>query len=139
MRLNNRQQDPIKLEDDNLQDVDKFIYLGSVVYKDGGADKDIRSRISKARYAFISLRPIWNSAPLSLRSKLRMFNTNVKSVLLHGSEIWRTTKTNTHKQQTFFNRCPRTINIRWLDVISNIDLWEQATQSPIDIEIRKRK
>ena len=140
MRINNKKQDPITLHDEDLDKVEKFVYLGSIVNKDGGTDEDIKSRINKARHAFNTLCPIWNSPALSLHNKIRIFNTSVKSVLLYDSETWRTTKSNTHKLQTFINRCLRKIiNIRWPDVISNADLWDKTGQSPMEVEIRKRK
>ena len=140
MRVSNKQQDPVRLQQENIKEVDKFVYLGSVVSKDGGTDEDIKSRINKARHAFNTLRPIWRSAALSPRNKIRIFNTNLKSVLLYGSETWRVTKTNTNKLQTFTNRCLRNIlNIRWPEIISNKNLWEETRQIPVEIEIKKRK
>ena len=140
MRVNNRQQDPLRLHQEDIKEVDRFVYLGSVVSKDGGADEDIKCRINKARHAFNTLRPIWRSTALSLHNKIRIFNTNVKSVLLYGSETWRVTKTNTHKLQTFANRCLRNIlNIRWPEVVSNEQLWDRTKQVPIESEIKKRK
>ena len=58
MRITNKKQDPITLHDEDLNEVEKFVYLGSVVNKDGGTDEDIKSRINKARHAFNTLRPI---------------------------------------------------------------------------------
>ena len=140
MRINNRQQDPIQLQQDNIKEVDKFVYLGSVVSKNGGTDEDIKSRINKARHAFTTLKPIWRSTALSISNKFRIFNTNVKSVLLYGSETWRVTKGCTHKLQTFINKCLRSIlHIRWPEKISNEDLWSRTNQTSIEIEIRKRK
>ena len=140
MRINNKKQDPITLHDEDLNEVEKFVYLGSVVSKDGGTDEDVKSWINKARHAFNTLCPIWNSSALSLHNKIRIFNTNVKCVLLYGAETWRTIKSNIHKLQTFINRCLRNIiNIRWPDVISNIDLWDKTGQNPIEVEISKRK
>nr|KAG5691042.1 hypothetical protein BaRGS_021253 [Batillaria attramentaria] len=140
MRVNHKQHDPIQLHQEDIKEVDKFIYLGSVVSKDGGTDEDIKSRTNKARHAFRTLRPIWRSTALSLRNKIRIFNSNVKSVLLYGSETWRTTKTGSHRLQTFINRCLRNIlNIRYPLVITNQDLWEQTRQVPIEQEIKKRK
>ncbi|XP_068719550.1 uncharacterized protein [Montipora capricornis] len=140
MRKNNKKQDPITLHDEDLNEVEKFVYLGSVVNTDGGTDEDIKSRINKARHAFNTLRPIWHSSALSFHNKIRIFNTNVKSVLLYGSETWRTTKSNTQKLQTFINTCFKNIvNIRWPDVISNADLWDKTGQSPIEVKIKKRK
>nr|KAG5692410.1 hypothetical protein BaRGS_032463 [Batillaria attramentaria] len=140
MRVNHKQHDPIQLHQEDIKEVDKFIYLGSVVSKDGGTDEDIKSRTNKARHAFRTLRPIWRSTALSLRNKIRIFNSNVKSVLLYGSETWRTTKTGSHRLQTFINRCLRNIlNIKYPLVITNQDLWERTRQVPIEQEIKKRK
>ena len=50
------------------------------------------------------------------------------------------TKTNTHKLQSFTNRCLRNIhNIRWPEVVSNEQLWDKTKQTPIETEIRKNK
>ena len=51
------------------------------------------ARIGKARAAFVMLKNIWASGGISMRTKLRIFNSNVKSVLLYGCETWRTTQT----------------------------------------------
>ena len=64
----------------------------TVVDKDGGTDEDVKSRINNPRHAFNMLHPIWNSSTLSLYNKIRIFNTNIKSVQLYGSETWRPTK-----------------------------------------------
>lgn len=58
MQINNKKQDPITLHDEDLNEVEKFVYLGSVVSKDGETDEDINSRINKARHTFNTLRPI---------------------------------------------------------------------------------
>ena len=120
--------------------MDKFTYLGSVVCKDGGADKDIKSNISKARHTFRTLTPIWRSSALSLHNKIRIFNTNVKLVMLYGSETWRTTRTNRNKRQTFVNRSLQNIlNIRWPEIISNEELWARTKQALVEEDIKKRK
>jgi len=140
MRINHHQLNPIQLQNEDIRETDRFVYLGSVVSKDGGTDEDIKSRISKARFVFNTLRPIWRSSALSLHNKTRVFNTNVKSVLLYGSETWRVTKTSTSKLQTFINRCLRNIlNIRWPEIIPNQQLWDKMNQAPIGQQIMKRK
>jgi len=91
MRANSKQREKIKLKDVELEDVHSFTYLGSIVTSDGGADEDVKSRIGKARQTFNTLRPVWNSTSISIKTKLRIF-TNMKSVLLHGSETWSVTR-----------------------------------------------
>jgi hypothetical protein len=69
-----------------VEEVDKFVYLGSVIFKDGVAEDDVRNRIILANAAFGSLRNVWTSTRLSRRLKLKIFNNNVKSVLLYSCE-----------------------------------------------------
>ena len=106
IRINNRQQETVELNGKPTAEVDRFVYLASIIAKDGGTDQDVTARVSeKPGFAFSSLRPIWNSSSLSPEEQtLRLFNTNIKSVLLHGSETWRVTKTLTKKVQTFVNK-----------------------------------
>ncbi|VDP15827.1 unnamed protein product [Schistosoma margrebowiei] len=83
---------------------------------------------------------IWNSKQLSTNIKVRIFNTNVKTVLLYGAKTWRTTTTTIKKVQVFINSCIRKIlNIHWPDTISNSLLWERTNQLPAEEEIRKRR
>ena len=77
---------------------------------------------------------------ISRRTKVRLFNSNVMSVLLYGSETWRMTKTTLGKIQTFINTCLRRIlQIHWPDKISNADLWRKTEQLPAEDEIGRRK
>ena len=77
---------------------------------------------------------------ISRKTKLRIFNTNVKSVLLLGSETRRATKGTCRKLQSFVNRCLRSImGIHWPEVIRNEELWERAEQERSDTRIRRRK
>ena len=71
---------------------------------------------------------------------MRIFNSNVKSVLLYGSETWRKTKMTQRKIQTFINNCLRRLfNIRWPVKVSSEDLWKRAGQEPVAKQILRRK
>jgi len=71
-----------------IEVVDHYTYLGSIVSKTAKTDEDVKAKINKARQAFVTLRPVWRSKTLSCCTKLRLFNSNVKSVLLCGAETW---------------------------------------------------
>jgi len=93
------------------------------VSKKGGTDVDIQARIRKARQAFAMLRPIWRSTALTTKTKLRVFGSNMKTVLLHGSETWRLTKRLEQKLQVFINKSLSNIlHIWWPRKISNKEL-----------------
>ncbi|RUS74141.1 hypothetical protein EGW08_018096 [Elysia chlorotica] len=58
----------------------------------------------------------------------------------HQRETCRDTKTDSHKLQSFTNRCLRNIlNVRRPDVIQNKEIWDRTKQTPIETETRKRK
>ena len=86
LRVNAADTSPINLEGETLEEVEEFTYLGSIFDKQGGTDADVRVRTGKARGAFIQLKNIWSSRDLAITTKIKIFNSNVKSVLLYGAE-----------------------------------------------------
>ena len=65
----------IDLNGTPLDCTSSFTYLGSIVTSEGGADKDIRARIGKARTAFLKLRHIWKTSNISKNTKIRLYNS----------------------------------------------------------------
>ena len=117
MKINTTAKTPVTVGGEPIREVDSFIYLGSAVDRQGGMDRDVTARIGKARAVFVMLKNIWSSKEIRTRTKLSIFNSNVKSVLLYGCETWRTML---QKIQTFFNTCLRRIyNIRWPEMTPN--------------------
>jgi hypothetical protein len=97
-------------------------------------------RIRKANGAFIQLYPIWKNKIISKKTEIRIFNTDVKSVLLYACETWKVAQQISRRMQVFVNRCFCCIlNLRWPDILSNEDLWGITKQEPITAPIRKRK
>ena len=124
-----------------VERVESFQYLGSQIASNGGTSADICARIKKARAAFASLRKTWRSGQITHRTKIRIFNSNVKSVLLYASETWGVSAANTQKLQVFVNRCLRYIIRAWWphNWISNTELHRRCHQKPISTEILERK
>ena len=61
-------------------------------------------RINKVRHAFAVLKPISKSRKITFRTEIRPFNTNVKSLLLYGSECWKITYEPARIIQEFIHR-----------------------------------
>ena len=140
MKVNSRSSEPISLESGTVEEVQDFIYLGSNISTNGGADKDVELRINKARHAFRTLRPVWLSSQLSINTKIRIFNTNVKPVLLYGCETWKTTQSLNNKLQVFINsRLRYILKVWWPNKISNKELWKKTKQEEISTTIKRRK
>lgn len=54
--------------------------------------RDITASVEKKWAAFIGLSHVWKSRVIYRNTKLCIFSTNVKSLLLYGSDSWRSTK-----------------------------------------------
>ena len=140
MKANTKSKNVVTVDGKPLEETDCFTYLGSKINKTGGTEEDTKARIQKARVAFLMLSKIWKSKLIKLKTKMRIFNSSVKSVLLYSSETWRITKHTVNKIQTFVNRCLRRImNVKWSDKVSNNTLWTKTNQLPVEIEIKRRK
>ena len=113
MSVGTKQDDGMMIAGEPIEEVDEFRYLRSIVRKKGRTDEDIQACIGKAKQAFAMLRPIWRSTALTTRTKLRVFGSDVKAVLLYGAETWILTKELKQKLQVFINKCLRSILRIW--------------------------
>jgi len=86
MRINSTYTEKIDMRGVELEDVGQLTYLGSTVSKENSTHQDIISRIGKATAVFKTLRPIWTESATSTKTKIKIFNSNVKSVLLYACE-----------------------------------------------------
>ena len=107
MRVNTSNIQKFRLENTEIEEIESFVYLGSVVSKNGGTEEDVTSRIKKATGVFVQLNPVWRNHNTSKSVKIRLFNANGKSVLLYACETWKTTNQITRRLQIFANKCLR--------------------------------
>jgi hypothetical protein len=88
-----------------------------VVTNTGGAEEDEKIWIKKANAAFIQLCWILKARKIAIATKLTVFRSNVKSVLLYGCQTWKVAQWITRDLQTLTNsfitpiRC--TVNTTW--------------------------
>ena len=140
MRMNSKSREPITVGEGTIEAVNDFIYLGSKMQADGDSEPDIKRRISKASQAFSMLKNVWKSKKLSHNTKIRIFKSNVLSVLLYGCESWKITTTISRLLEVFQNRCLRRIlKIYWPNTISNVELHRKTSTSPIMSVIKWRR
>ena len=106
--------------------------------KDGNTEAEIKTRINKARGAFAALKNIWKTKTISKKTKIRIFKSNVLSVLLNATESWKVTKGICHILEVFQNKCLRRIlHIFRPNNISNAELDERTGMLPISLEVKK--
>jgi hypothetical protein len=71
--MNNKE--PLNIQNEIIERVTQFTYLGSIIDNTGGTEADIMARIQKAQIAFSALNKIWHSAAYSTQTELHIFNT----------------------------------------------------------------
>ena len=79
MRTGVRHQESLERHRKAVERVSEFTYLGSIISETGGTDENITARIRKVQSAFSMFMPVWKEKCIRLQTKLRIFNTNVKS------------------------------------------------------------
>ena len=115
---------PVELENENLEEVEEFTYLGSIMSKSNATVKDITNCLQKAKSSFVQLNKIWRSPNISEKTKIKIYHSNVLSVILYGAECWTVTQRDSQRLSGFHTSCLRKIcRIYWPKKITNKELW----------------
>ena len=130
----------IKIGEEPVKEVEHFRYLGSVVSSNGNASEDIRLRIGKASGAFANMLKVWRCRSLSLKTKLRVYEATVLSVVLYGCESWQMKAKDSAKLDAFHHSCLRRIlRITWRDMNTNEEVKRCTNQQDLSRIIKKRR
>lgn len=101
-----------------LNQVEQFTYLGGVISQDARCELDIKRRVNLATGIASSLKTVWESRDISLKTKVRVYKALVMSVLLYNSETWTMKRTDESRLRVFemavFRRiCGVSLRDRW--------------------------
>ena len=125
----------INCEGEELKNVFKFKYLGSIFAANGEQMFDIKRRIALAAKRCGQLRHCFDAKGIDMGTKLKIFKAAITSVLTYGSEAWRLTR----EAKTTINGA----NARLISRITGKDAHAEASprSRTFDIiqAIRKRK
>ena len=132
-------QRPIKVDGNDVETVNDFIFLGSNV---PSTTVDVKRRISLANTAFGKLKKnIWSRNDVPVTLKMRLYKALILPIAIYGAETWSLTKEDTRKLSVFENNCLRAIlRIRLQDRISLKRIRKMAKlETPIENIIKKRR
>jgi len=76
----------VMIDGDELEVVDEFVYLGSLVTEDNRTSREIRRRIISGIRAYYGLHKTLRSKKLSPRTKCTMYKSLIRPVVLYGHE-----------------------------------------------------
>jgi len=137
-----RQPFPVKIMTDQkqLENVESFKYLGSILTNDGRCTCEIKCRIAMARAAFNKKRALFTSI-LDLELRKKLVECYVWSIALHSAETSTLRAVDQKHLESFEMWCWRRMEkISWTDHMGNENiLLRVKEQRNILHEIRKRK
>jgi len=131
---------PIAVAQGNIEYVERFTYLGSVISSDGDVETDINTRLAKPAAVFRRLDNVWRSSTLSLKIKLDLYTSLVVSTAVYASETWKSTARICQQLDVFHQRNLRKIlGITWKDHVTNMEVLSQTGQQRLQDIVAERR
>ncbi len=135
------QRQAILLDGEPLEDVEKFKYLCSMFVANGKGTEEIRSRINLARSAFSRLQScLWSRREISFRTKGRVYQAVVRSILLYGCETWLVRVTD-EKMLGVFDKYSirRILRVKCRDYVPSVELRRRICLTSIPALLVQRR
>jgi hypothetical protein len=132
--------DDLVIGTEKVEAVTDFTYLGSVISQDCTSTRDVNRRIGIASSTMGRLRKIWSSKRLSLKTKLRLYNSLVISVIMYGASAWTLTSALSKRLDAFDTRSLRRIlGLTWRDKVTNEETRARTSQQPLTLLITRAR
>ena len=110
----------IQADEEDIEVVNTFNFLGSLIVDTGGSSEEIKRRLAMARSSTISLTSIWKDRGISRKTKIRIMNALVFPIATYGSETWALGAADRKKINAFEMWCwRRMLRISWKEHKSN--------------------
>ena len=120
MRTEEAMAGNICLENRDINEVDSFKYLGTIIRNDGSLEDEFAERLKRGHQTMGRLNKIWRSNRLSSHTKIRLYISLVRSVLTYGNESWYCNETIERRFRVFENKALRRIlGVKWQDRVPN--------------------
>ena len=85
--------------DQKFEVVESFVYLGDGISPNGGCEVSTIARICSAWGKFCELLPLLTNQAIPLKSRGKVYNSCIRSVMLYGSECWALTTADVQRLQ----------------------------------------
>ena len=117
----------IAVNGEELEQVTKYKYLGSIVTQDGRCVDEIKTRIAIAKTAFNKVKSLVTNRSISVGLRKRFIKSYVWSTLLYGCESWNMSKEMERRieaaEMWFFRRM---LKISWTERVTNEAVLQRA-------------
>ena len=104
------------LDGEKIDEVESFVYLGSLIDTKGSSAQEIRRRLAMGRRAVQNVVSIWKSRGMSLGLKVRFLKATAFPIAIYGCDPWAMTSGDTKRVDAFELRCyRRLLRVSWTE------------------------
>lgn len=118
----------ITINNQQLNVVDKFTYLGSTLSRNVVIDDEVNARLAKASVAFGRLyKNVWDRRVIKTETKIRVYRAVVLTTLLYGCEEWTVYQWHARKLNHFhMTSLRKLLSIKWQEKIPDTEVLTRA-------------
>ena len=98
--LTNGPRNSIYIDQQEIEYVENFVYLGQQISFESRQDQEISRRTQNAWKSYWKLKPYLTSRKIEMRNRRRLFEMCILPVLTYGAQTWSTTKLQEQKLRT---------------------------------------
>ena len=142
LKVGNTQPDAtVRVDGEQIEEVEHFKYLGSLKAANGRCEKDIRTRISMAKKRMLDLVSIWKDRGIRKELKMKLVRALVWTVLTYGAEGWTLLKADENRIQAAEMRIyRRMLRISWKERRTNdsVMLELNTTRQLLGLVLRRK-
>jgi hypothetical protein len=138
--MTNHLKQEIKINNNIIEYVDEYIYLGQIISPQQQTQKEIKRRISVSWKKYWAMKEIMKNPGLRIKEKRKVYNTCILPCMTYGCQTWSLTKKDTKDLETCQHNMERSIlNIKKLDKIRLKEIRRRTNINDITIKIKRLK
>ena len=122
-----------RLGTQEVEEVNEFKYLGSILDNQNNTERDLDERVKKANQAFKQLwKGLWKRRDIRLKTKIRVYKALIEPIALYGAEAWTLSAKAKEKLDRFDRECMRTIlGVKWHEKVLDDEMRTRTKTEPL--------
>ena len=117
----------VRLNDDQLEEVDYFKYLGSQVAAEGGCESDVVHRMNEGFKGWRSMKSVLCNRGLGMKAKKSLYEGVIVPTALYGAETWGMRSVERRKVNVLEIKCLRSlVGVSQMDRVRNEEVRRRA-------------
>jgi hypothetical protein len=133
----------VKVRGQKVETVKEFTFLGALITNKNDCSVEIKRRIQLANGAMSNLAVAWKSMGISRKTKLKLIDVLIMSILRYGSECWTMKESDIRRLEAFHHKAlRRALGIMWFELVSNKEVRKRAEIKLNDLvpwKVKQRK